>query len=364
MTALVAGERRSYDTLMRPAALALAALAACSGANKQREPMGILPTAVTTAEPLWIPFRVRAGKAVDADPRETHFAELRRLTTDGSAGAPVWDPGGAKLLHLPSATCRSIAIVDLAAGTADELPMKGPLNSLAPAQGLAFSQCSGAAADITPCWPAAGLVGQTATMPLDLFACELARADDGQLEALPGVYGLAATGDGKHVAFASKRDGDVEIYLAGSNGAGVERITRFPGPDTAPRISADASSIVWQARHGKEEEQQVWIAGLHGARPRQLTRDGRNNAQPAFCPDSRQVIYASDRDSADKPPHLSLYRIDPDAPAGPGGAPRVERITYADGIDAAPAFSPDGHWLAFVSSRGGAMDLYVARWKE
>jgi Tol biopolymer transport system component len=96
-----------------------------------------------------------------------------------------------------------------------------------------------------------------------------------------------------------------------------------------------------------------------------VTFDGRGNGQPAFFPDSRQLIFASDRDSTAAAPRLALYRTDPEGPVVASGGTRIERITFAEGDDAAPVFSPDGRWLAFLSSRAGAgMDLYLARWRE
>ena len=59
----------------------VAALAACSSAEPAaKEPLGYMPTAVTTATPEWIPFSVRAGKSVAGDPRERHLTDLRQLT--------------------------------------------------------------------------------------------------------------------------------------------------------------------------------------------------------------------------------------------------------------------------------------------
>ena len=44
------------------------------------EPLGRIPHVVTTAEPEWIPFVIRVGRPVEADPREKHLADLRQLT--------------------------------------------------------------------------------------------------------------------------------------------------------------------------------------------------------------------------------------------------------------------------------------------
>lgn len=313
--------------------------------------MGALPSAVTTAEPLWVPFRVRAGTEVAPDPRETHFAELRRLTTNGKAGAPVWDEAGAKILVPDAGTCRSVATIDLAAAKGVRQAYSAPIAAVT-ASGAA-SVCNDAQAEIPPCWPAAGLVGRTVTMVSDAFDCRWDKAS---------AYNLSAAGG--RVAYIGKSGADLDVFTAAADGSGAARVTSG-GANASPRLSPDGSSVTW-AHRGKDGELHVWVADANGARPRQVTRDAKDDAQPTFLPDSREILYASDRDSAAMPPHFSLYRVDPDGPLTASGGPRVERVTFAEGVDAAPAFSPDGRWLAFLSSRGDSagLDLYVARWRE
>jgi hypothetical protein len=52
-------------------ALGLAALAGCAGAKPppKKEPLGALPTAVTTAQPEWSPFTGKPGAPPPAAPR-------------------------------------------------------------------------------------------------------------------------------------------------------------------------------------------------------------------------------------------------------------------------------------------------------
>ena len=45
----------------------------------------------------------------------------------------------------------------------------------------------------------------------------------------------------------------------------------------------------------------------------------------------------------------------------------LERITWFDGFDGFPLFSPDGEYLVFASNRGGEQEgetnLFLARWR-
>src|SRR5262249_8616139 len=69
------------------------------------------------------------------------------------------------------------------------------------------------------------------------------------------------------------------------------------------------------------------------------TRVGRGqmlDAQIAWAPDSRRLVYVSDRDGT---PHLFLYDF---------RANQETELTRAPAADAAPRFSPDGKWIAFA----------------
>ncbi|HEV8268889.1 MAG TPA: hypothetical protein VGR00_11660 [Thermoanaerobaculia bacterium] len=74
---------------------------------------------------------------------------------------------------------------------------------------------------------------------------------------------------------------------------------------------------------------------------------------PALSPDGKTVVYGlttNDLPKAKRTVHL--WRVDPDGKNG-------RQITFADGRDENPAFSPDGKWIGFVSTRGNDPQLYV-----
>src|SRR4051794_16450348 len=72
---------------------ALLALAGCSSPQTGgTRDLGKMPEVVTTAQPEWIPWGIRAGKSLDADPRERHLAELRQLTFGGDNAEAYWSP--------------------------------------------------------------------------------------------------------------------------------------------------------------------------------------------------------------------------------------------------------------------------------
>ena len=107
---------------MLAAALVLSA-STCTrpdGASKPKEPIGYMPSVVTTAEPEWIPFGVRAGKpAPSQDPRERHFKELRQLTFGGDNAEAYFSHDGRRIIFQSTRDgwpCDQEFIMDLGSG--------------------------------------------------------------------------------------------------------------------------------------------------------------------------------------------------------------------------------------------------------
>jgi Tol biopolymer transport system component len=78
-----------------------------------------------------------------------------------------------------------------------------------------------------------------------------------------------------------------------------------------------------------------------------LTDDGYLEADPAWSPDGRFVAYSSDRAGS-----MDLYVRDM-------GTGSTRRLTSTPGAEAAASWSPDGARIAFVSRRDGNFEVYA-----
>ncbi|MBM4377158.1 MAG: PD40 domain-containing protein [Deltaproteobacteria bacterium] len=275
--------------------------------------MGALPTAVTSAEPLWVPFRVIAGTSVERDLREAHFGDLRRLTTGGMGGAPTWTADGRSLRYVAPDDCRVQLTVELDSGRIKRTEFAKALESVVTEDGLLEAEC------------------ERASSP----------------EARSAAKSLSASEPTALLAPAPVAIGGIT------------------NPRSRPTFSHDHAWLAWQARAdgAAEGTSAIFLSTSSGARPHAITRDGRANVHPTFTRKGR-VLYASDRDAAPGGSSLALHLVDPEGPATASGGPRVERVSWGSG-ERAPRVSPDGSWLAFLSTRGGAgWDLYVARWLD
>lgn len=228
--------------------------------------------------------------------------------------------------------------------------------------------------------------------PLDEFDIYTANADGSDLRPLIQGKGYDAEAtvafDGSRLVFTSTRDGDIELYTAKLDGSDVRRITSTPGYDGGAFFSPDSTKLVWRASRPtgaalddyrallakglvRPSALEIFVAGVDGQNPRAVTRNGRANFAPYFLPDSRRLVFASDFSTpqgARGMPNFDLYLVDSEGPPGPDGVPPVERVTFYEGFDSFPMFSPTGEHVVFASNRYGAKpgetNLFVARWVE
>lgn len=381
--------------LVAPALLAVA----CAAADTpKQEPIGYMPSAVTSAQPEWIPFGIRAGKPVAADPREKHLAEIRQLTFgDGENAEAYWAPDGKRIVFQSTrggAGCDQIWTMDLGSGETKRVSSGQGRTTCSffvypKGERVLFSSTQASGASCPP-KPDRSLGYVWALDRFDLYS---SKADGSDLRLLIGGNGAytaetTVASDGSRIVFTSNRDGDLELYTARPDGGEIRRVTNAPGYDGGAFFSPDGARLVWRASRpaGQELDDyrallarglvrptalEIFVGGAEGQGARAITKNGKANFAPAFLHDSRRVIFASNLDASPAPgraPNFDLYLVDPDAPPNNTGMPPLERVTFYDGFDSFPMFSPDGEHLVFASNRFGSTpgetNLFVARWIE
>lgn len=138
------------------------------------------------------------------------------------------------------------------------------------------------------------------------------------------------------------------------------KITSAPGLEDEPALSPDGTFLAYTA--DARGNLDIFVRPVAGGEAIRITDSDADDAQPAWSPDRRQIAFVSARDTGGR---LSIVLgqalgnfISAQGgdlfimPAQGGEARKLIANAYY------PAWSPDGRWIAFQSSRGGRWDLW------
>jgi TolB protein len=151
--------------------------------------------------------------------------------------------------------------------------------------------------------------------------------------------------DGTRIAFMSTRDGNSELYVANRDGSNVRRLTNNPAIDATPTWSPNGAQIAFIS--DRTGTPQVWVMNADGLNQRQLTHES----------------YA-DRPTRSPAPYNEIAYT---ARTGPGNdikilelsTGQIRQLTFGEGTNESPSFSPNGRHLAFASSRSGKTQIFT-----
>lgn len=157
--------------------------------------------------------------------------------------------------------------------------------------------------------------------------------------------------DNSQIVFASDKHGDRKWRLYVISPGEV----RGEGEEWAfgqmPAWSRDGGRIAYHGCDERGDRCSVWVmqpGGFHAAR---LTSDPSDTA-PAWSPDGTQVAFVSARAG-----NWELYLIEI-------ATGQERRLTEDPAVDIAPVWSPDGKQIAFLSDREGVWAVYILEIKS
>jgi len=159
-------------------------------------------------------------------------------------------------------------------------------------------------------------------------------------------YGHGWSPDGKTLAFAGDRNGNLDVFSIPIGGGEETRLTTAGAPDDAPEYSPDGRYIYFNS--GRTGSMQVWRMRPDGSSQEQVTSDEYNNWFPHLSPDGQRMVFLTYQPEVSGHPEnrdvmLRLMTLDNKR------VNTLVKLLGGQGTINVPSWSPDGQRLAFVS---------------
>lgn len=132
-------------------------------------------------------------------------------------------------------------------------------------------------------------------------------------------------------------------------------------PTATPRAPTGVEWIAFESRRGENDDYEIMVMAPDGSRQTNLSNSWADDVAPAWSPDGRRIAFVSFRDTATgkwETDSGSIYVMAFDPASGQSG--EVRRITDDVGSDGWPTWSPDRLRIAFHSDRSGNWDIWIA----
>ena len=168
------------------------------------------------------------------------------------------------------------------------------------------------------------------------------------------------------IVFVSRRDGNLELYVMGGDGANQTRFTGSATAEITPAWSPGGSKIAFAS--DQEGNFQIYVMAGDGSSQTRLTTNSGVDTAPNWSADGRQIVFASEGNQAGtrSDRHLEIYVMSavgsgqtrlPKEDAGefvkgsctvPSAAEPAKGMGFIRHMEMDPAWSPDARKIAFT----------------
>jgi TolB protein len=158
--------------------------------------------------------------------------------------------------------------------------------------------------------------------------------------------------DGLKLAFSSSRNGDPDIYIVdASAGSEPRRLTQTPGPDVSPVWNPKTGAQIAFVS-GRTGLPQIYTMESDGTNVQRVTDQGYA-VSPAWSPNGQFLAFAWIRKYGPGEPGSSdIYLMDV-------VSKQWVQLTHDGGRNDFPSWSPDSRHIVFQSNRSGGLQLWT-----
>jgi len=164
---------------------------------------------------------------------------------------------------------------------------------------------------------------------------------------------LAASPDGKWLAFAAKSRGRDHLYIWDVEQKRAVGDLSFAGivAIASPSFAPDGQRLAFA---GSDEGgwTDIYLVDVTGDSLRALRRDIYHDREPDWSPDGRHIVFSSDRWSGGRRGRYNLFLYDL-------ATEQISALSRGEHNDGQPRWSPDGEHIVFSSDRAGAYNIYA-----
>lgn len=198
----------------------------------------------------------------------------------------------------------------------------------------------------------------------------LVSARNGRFERMdvpPFTYDVAFSPDGKRVLYAISRGLGFgsEVWLMDRNGRNREQVIGDPAHIIAyPRWSPNREAIAYVRMPDSNVPftiGELVLADGNGRNERVIApADAGHGYPPVWSPDGRQVAFVVRENPEEIAADITAPYLESNIYLADKASGSVRAVTRFEGaLTEAPAWSPDGAWLAFSTNTGGVADVWV-----
>ncbi|HEY5618149.1 MAG TPA: protein kinase [Vicinamibacterales bacterium] len=155
-----------------------------------------------------------------------------------------------------------------------------------------------------------------------------------------------ASPDGARVAVAMQNpDGNEDIWVVDVQRGTYTRLTSDPAMETLPLWTPDGTRIAFSSGRAGGASALYWMSADGSGAVEELTKATTNQGATSWLPDGTTLAFYDVGGTYD------IFTVKP------GESP--VRFLETSFQERAPAFSPDGRWLAYSSNETGQAEIYV-----